>query len=210
VGFCDEKDKVPFPLDVYYIHAPVCWKGWHPRCKHGDETKLTLRESWAAMERVVSDGNARRIGLSNVRPDELEDVIDFVRARAGTDPHARMPDSVQSHADPLDTNAALRNACSKHGIEFVSYSTLGTQHSMRNGGENPVLTNGTIGRIAERHGRSAAEVVLSWATQKGMKVIPRSGTQEHIQELGRLLREDTKAGFLEYGEVMEIDRLAVG
>jgi diketogulonate reductase-like aldo/keto reductase len=216
LGFC--KDEVirredgsvvgvrPFPLDIYYIHAPTCWKGWHPRCDNHPPL-LDLRSSWMAMEAVVGlDYSARRIGLSNIHPNELLDIIDFVRARqeAGQEnPPPRLPDAVQAFADPIEPSEELRLICQEHGIEFVSYSTLGTQH--RNTPQNPVLTSPIVKNLAVQHNRSIAEVVLSWALQKGMSVIPRSSKRHHIRELARLLQDDSL--FLDNEGMAQIDSM---
>ncbi len=212
VGFCDDEESMPtFPLDVYYIHAPECWEGWHPRC-NGVKGTLPLREAWLGMEAVVGK-SANRIGLSNVWPSQLNDIIQFVKEREATyitgnghGPPPRMPDVLQAYADPLHPATELRNICREHGIEFVSYSTLGTQHAMRNGG-NPVLANNKINEIAEKHDRSAAEVVLSWAIQSGMSVIPRSSKEKHIMELSSLLSPGET--FLNSLELSTIDALAL-
>jgi diketogulonate reductase-like aldo/keto reductase len=138
-GYCNDviidnpKDgveiSIPYPLDVYYIHAPACWKGWHPRCDDPPPT-LSLREAWKGMEAVVGlDLSAKRIGLSNVWPHDLLDLITFVQERikkGETDPPPRMPDVLQAYADPLKPADELREICTQYGIEFVSYSTLGT------------------------------------------------------------------------------------
>jgi diketogulonate reductase-like aldo/keto reductase len=120
---------IPQPLDVYYIHAPACWKGWHPRCDDPPRT-LSLREAWQGMEAVVGlDFSAKRIGLSNVWPDDLLDIITFVEERIDkgeTYPPPRIPDVLQAYADPLKPADRLREICKRYGIEFVSYSTLGT------------------------------------------------------------------------------------
>lgn len=126
-GIIQEK-SIPYPLDVYYIHAPACWKGWHPRCENPPPI-LDLRSAWQAMEAVVGlDHSAQRIGLSNVQPEELLDIIHFVQARqqSGVDTAAppRKPDVVQAYADPVRPADELRRICQEHGIEFVSYSTL--------------------------------------------------------------------------------------
>ena len=197
LGFCEDQMSHdahgnvilgrPFPLDVYYIHAPACWDGWHPRCNNAPTT-LALRDAWMAMEAVVGiDHSARRIGLSNVQPDELRDIIQFVKERpANSYPPPRMPDVLQAFADPLAPSDELRRICHFHGIEFVSYSTLGTQHR---GDTNPVLTSPIVQMLARRHERSVAEVVLSWALQNDMSVIPRSTNEHHIAELAKLLTE---------------------
>jgi diketogulonate reductase-like aldo/keto reductase len=238
VGFCDASNhgdsaaaKSAYPLDIYYIHAPSCWRGWHPRCDNPPPI-LSLREAWLAMEAVVGeDMTASRIGLSNVRVDELLDVIEFVRERqqqqllaedggennnnesnviSSRSPPPRIPDAVQSYADPIEPADELRMVCAEHGIRFVSYSTLGTQHKYRRSRsgsgelENPVLTSPVVVRIANKHGRSVAEVVLSWAIQKNMAVIPRSTNRRHIQELARLF-DDPR--FLDADDVRGIDAM---
>lgn len=209
LGFCDNDTIPKYPLDVYYIHAPDCWEGWHPRC-NGVENTLPLREAWLAMEYVVGvDHNAKRVGLSNVRPSQLLDIIQFVKERQetydGQGPPPRMPDVLQAYADPIHPARELRKICQEHGIEFVSYSTLGTQHRMRNG-SNPVLGNSDIHEIATKHNRSAAEVVLSWALHHEMSVIPRSTKEEHISELSNLLNGES---FLDSLDIRTIDNLAL-
>ncbi len=160
------------------------------------------------MEAVAHDGTANRIGLSNVWPSQLLDIINFVRERQrdGQEfPPPLMPDVVQAYADPFQPATELRQICKEHGIEFVSYSTLGTQHQMRDG-TNPVLNNVEINEIAAKHSRSPAEVVLSWALQNEMSVIPRSRQQNHISELSNLLTEDP---FLDEFDLAVFDRLEI-
>lgn len=209
VGFCDDETISKFPMDVYYIHAPECWEGWHPRC-NGVKNTLPLREAWLGMEAVVgTDHNTKRIGLSNIWPNQLRDIIRFVKDREasydGVGPPPRMPDVLQAYADPLKPAVELREICKENGIEFVSYSTLGTQHRMRDG-TNPVLSNPIINEISEKHGRSAAEVVLSWAIHNEMSVIPRSTKEHHIFQLSSLLNRES---FLYNEDLLAIDALSL-
>jgi diketogulonate reductase-like aldo/keto reductase len=209
VGFCDDEILPKFPMDIYYIHAPECWEGWHPRC-NGVKDTLSLREAWLGMEAVVgTDHNTKRIGLSNIWPNQLRDIIRFVKDREasydGVGPPPRMPDVLQAYADPLKPSRELREICKENGIEFVSYSTLGTQHRTRDG-TNPVLSNPQINEIAEKHGRSAAEVVLSWAIHNEMSVIPRSTNEHHIMQLSRLLN---RKSFLHNEDLLAINALSL-
>lgn len=213
LGFCNEHDDNSgavisvFPLDTYFIHAPHCWKGWHAQCVNGDEAKLSLREAWLGMEQVVIDGSAKRIGLSNVREDELKDIIAFVKERQKKGiTSARMPDVLQQYSDPLRPATRIRELCKEFGIEFLSFSTLGTQHSMQHRGANPVLNNDVILRLADLYERSTAEIVLSWALQRNMSVIPRSSKKNHIQQLSNLIYE--QSGFLEEEHLVLIDSLS--
>lgn len=152
------------------------------------------------------DHTAKRIGLSNVHPPELLDIIRFVHDRLETGdtyPPPRLPDVLQAYADPIAPANELREICEEHGIEFVSYSTLGTQH--RDVDRNPVLTSPIVQRLAAKHARSIAEVVLSWAMQSGMSVIPRSSKKHHIEELARLLTNPT---FLDESDIEAMDSMS--
>lgn len=224
LGFCDDyeiqninvEEDARYPLDVYYIHAPRCWDGWHTRCQGVTDT-LALRDAWLGMEAVVFEKNAKRIGLSNIWPDDLKDIISFVQERQenikfnGEDydvnvPPPRLPDAIQIYSDPLHPADELRKICEDHGIEFVSYSTLGTQHRMRGNG-NPVLDNEHIRELAEKYERSTAEIVLSWAMHhKNMSVIPRSSKEKHIKELAKLLDHEP---FLCEDDLKVIDSLSI-
>ena len=175
----------------------------HPRCEDAPPT-LELRDAWMAMESVVGlDGSARRIGLSNIWPNDLLDIIKFVEERDDDSyPPPRKPDVIQAFADPLSPNLELRRVCEEHGIDFVSYSTLGTQHG---GTTNPVLGSATVQELSANYGRSVAEVVLSWALQRNMSVIPRSSKKQHIEELANLLNGEP---FLEEDDLSKIDQMS--
>jgi len=215
VGFLDT-DDFKYPLDIYYIHAPTCWSGWHPRCDEiSTDTLLSLREAWMAMEAIVGlDQSARRIGLSNVSPEELLDIIAFVNERiengeytsSSSLPTPRYPDVLQTFADPLFPSKELHQICQQYGIQFVSYSTLGTQHEGHNirNLNNPVLDDPRIHRLAKKYEKSTAEVVLSWAIQRNMSVIPRSTKLLHIQQLANLLTNPT---FVSKNDLQRIDGL---
>ena len=68
-----------------------------------------------------------------------------------------------------------------------------------------MLTAPVVLELSNKYSRSAAEVVLSWALQKGMSVIPRSSKANHISELARLLSEPS---FLSEGDILSIDALS--
>ena len=195
VGFCDAPNQLPYPLDTYYIHAPDCflWKGWHPLCDNPPQI-IPLHEAWLGMEAVVGlDKSARRIGLSNITPSQLKGIIQFVEERnhmGNTAPPPRLPDVVQSYADPLHPSRELRTICRHHGIEFVSHSTLGYRHvvTFQSKG-NPVLNHPIVREISRKIGKSEILIVLMWAMQSGMSVIPRSSNRSHISELALLLNE---------------------
>jgi diketogulonate reductase-like aldo/keto reductase len=69
---------------------------------------------------------------------------------------------------------------------------------------NPVLDDPRIHRLAKKYEKSTAEVVLSWAIQRNMSVIPRSTKLLHIQQLANLLTNPT---FVSKNDLQRIDGL---
>lgn len=120
--------------------------------------------AWPGMERARELGYARSIGVSNFDVGELAQVIEA----ADTPPVAN-----QVQFNPFVHRRALLDACERQGVALEAYSPLGT-------GEH--LDDQTVGRIAERVGRTPAQVLLRWCVQQGVPVIPKSTHRERIQE----------------------------
>ncbi|MBV9006456.1 MAG: aldo/keto reductase, partial [Solirubrobacterales bacterium] len=113
-------------------------------------------------------GLARSIGVSNFSVQELEQVI----AVAGTPP---VVDQVQF--SPFDYRRALLETCAERSVALVAYSSLGTGR---------YLSDRTVAQIADRVGRTPAQVLLRWCIQRDAIVIPKSTHRERIEENGRL------------------------
>lgn len=120
--------------------------------------------AWPGMERARELGLTRSIGVSNFSASEIEDVI-----AAGTIP----PAVNQVQFSPLEYRRALLNTCRRENIAVEAYSSLGAgQH----------LSNETVTRIAQRTGRTRAQVLLRWCLQHDLPVIPKSTHRERIAE----------------------------
>jgi diketogulonate reductase-like aldo/keto reductase len=124
--------------------------------------------AWPGMERARELGYTRSIGVSNFNVEEL----DAVRSVADSPP---VVDQVQF--SPYEYRRALLDACEEHAIALEAYSPLGTGRH---------LASDTAGRIAERLGRTTAQVLLRWCVQRGIPVIPKSTRQERIVENGQI------------------------
>jgi diketogulonate reductase-like aldo/keto reductase len=120
--------------------------------------------AWPGMERARELGLARSVGVSNFSGGELEDVI-----AAGTIP----PAVNQVQLSPLEYRRALLGACLRRNVAVVAYSPLGTGRH---------LSNKTVDRIAQRTGRTRAQVLLRWCLQHDLLVIPKSTHRERIAE----------------------------
>jgi 2,5-diketo-D-gluconate reductase A len=120
--------------------------------------------AWPKMERVRELGLARSIGVSNFSARELEDVI-----VAGTVP----PAVNQVQFSPLEYRRALLDVCRQRNVAVEAYSPLGTGRH---------LSDGTINRVAQRTGRTPAQVLLRWGLQRSLVVLPKSVHRERIAE----------------------------
>ena len=120
--------------------------------------------AWAGMERAARNGLAKAIGVSNYAADDLDAVM------AGAD---IAPAVNQVQFSPFQFRRALLEACRRHGIILEAYSPL--TH-----GRN--LAHPTVTGIAARLRRTPAQVMLRWAVQRGIPVIPKSVRRDRIAE----------------------------
>jgi 2,5-diketo-D-gluconate reductase A len=120
--------------------------------------------AWQGMERAHELGYTRSIGVSNFNVDELEQVT----ASASIAP---VLNQVQFSA--FEYRRALLEACEQHGLALEAYSPLGTGRH---------LSDETVRQIAERVGRTPAQVLLRWCLQHDLPVISKSTHRERIEE----------------------------
>ena len=121
-----------------------------------------------------SSESVKCIGVSNFRIDHLEELLSTAKIK---------PCLVQSNYEPLRKDVELLEFCKEHGIQFESYSTLGGQYGTATSKKgNPVLGHPVVVEIANERGKSAAQVVLRWALQSGMTVVPRTQNVDHLVE----------------------------
>ena len=124
--------------------------------------------AWPGMEEAQQRGHARSIGVSNFSVSELEQVM----AIASSAPVVN-----QVQFSPFEYRRGLLEACTELGVALEAYSPLGTGRH---------LSHPTVSEIAERVGRTPAQVLLRWCVQRGTIVIPKSTHRERIEENGQL------------------------
>ena len=144
-------------VDLFLIHWPL------PTLYDGDYVS-----TWKTLEEFKADGRARSIGVSNFQVDHLE------RLAAECDV---VPAVNQIELHPYLLNEAVRAHGEAHGIATEAWSPIA---------QGEVLDDPAIAEIAERAGRSPAQVVLRWHIQRGSIVFPKSSTPERIEENFRL------------------------
>ena len=122
-------------------------------------------ETWKAFEKIASDGKARSIGVSNFTIANLERLA----KETGTVPAVNQ---VELHPHLVQT--ALRNYHVEHGIATEAWSPIAQ------GGD--LLSDGVLKELAEKYGKTPAQVVLRWHVQLGNIVFPKSTKPERMRE----------------------------
>ena len=140
-------------VDLFLIHWPL------PTLYNGD-----FVSTWKTLEEFHNDGRARSIGVSNFQIEHLE------RLAADTD---TVPAVNQIEVHPYLTNEAVRAYGREHGIVTEAWSPIA---------QGGVLEDPTITEIADRVGRTPAQVVLRWHLQRGDIVFPKSVTPSRMKE----------------------------
>jgi diketogulonate reductase-like aldo/keto reductase len=120
--------------------------------------------AWPGMERAHKLGYARSIGVSNFGADDLTKVIASASIRPTVD---------QVLFSPFEYRKALLEACESRNVAVEAYSPLGTGRH---------LSDARVKAIAERVGRTPAQVLIRWALQHGLIVLPKSTHRERIEE----------------------------
>jgi len=142
--------------------------------------------AWPGMERARERGYARSIGVSNFSVADLEQLL-----VATTVP----PAVNQVQFSPYEYREALLDACERSGVVLEAYSPLG---------HGRYVATETVTQIAQRVGRTPAQVLLRWCVQRAIPVIPKSSHRDRIAENGKVF--DFELTDEEMGRLDELDR----
>lgn len=139
-------------VDLYLIHWPA----------PGEDQ---YGEAWRALIGLREQGLARSIGVSNFLPEHLERIIGDTGV---------VPAVNQIELHPRFQQRAARAYHDAHGIVTQSWSPLGQGGAM--------LRDPAIMTVADKHGRSVAQVVIAWHLAHGLAVIPKAGDPAHLAD----------------------------
>ncbi len=130
-------------------------------------------EAYRALEALLADDKVRAIGVSNFLPEYLESLL------AQTDV---VPAVNQIELHPYFTQTESRELHARHGILTQAWSPIGGITAYRDGAPRRTFDDPTLLEIAQRCGKSAAQVMLRWHLQQGRSAIPKSVRPERIAE----------------------------
>ena len=137
-------------VDLYLIHQPF-----------GD-----VHGSWRAMEDALKAGKVRAIGVSNVHPDRLMDIIGF---------NDVVPAVNQVEVNPFHQQEESVAFMRDNGVQAEAWAPFAE-------GRNNLFRNEVLVEIGRKHGRSVGQVVLRWVVQRGIVTLAKSVRQERMEE----------------------------
>ncbi|MCX5203017.1 aldo/keto reductase [Streptomyces sp. NBC_00237] len=139
-------------VDLYLIHWPVAQQG-------------TFVDSFKAFEKILAEGRAKAIGVSNFLPEHLKTLLAETSV---------VPAVNQIELHPQLQQGASRAFHAEHSIATEAWSPLGQGKGL--------LEVPTVVAVARKHGKTPAQAVLRWHLQLGNVVIPKSVTPSRIAE----------------------------
>ncbi|WP_425431626.1 aldo/keto reductase [Geodermatophilus siccatus] len=139
-------------LDLFLIHWPL------------PGIDVDYIETWKAMEEIYASGRCRAIGVSNFQAHHLRRLFSETQVRPAVN---------QIEVHPYLTQEELRAFDADHEIVTEAWSPIA---------QGKVLGDPAIVAIAERLGRTPAQVVLRWHVQRGDVVFPKSVSRQRMQE----------------------------
>lgn len=195
-------------FDLYLMHFPISLKYVDPADRYppgftydGKNVvpgKASIQETWQAMEKLVDEGLAKSIGISNFAAVLVMDLLRYARIK---------PATLQIEHHPYLTQEGLLELAKAEDIVITAYSSFGPQSynelELKKAKSTALLfDNQTIKKVAEKHGKTSAQILLRWATQRGVAVIPKSNNQDRLAQ-----NLDVTSFDLEKGELEEISAL---
>jgi len=178
-------------LDLYLIHFPIALKfvdfskKYPPEWSNPDTNgcvfvDVPTSETWSGMEELVQAGLVKNIGVSNFNNQHIMDLMKYANIKPAAlqvelHPYLQQPQLVEYCQRP-SVNIAVTAYSSFGG---VSYIPLGSPLAKET---TNLLEHPTVLDIAKKHNKTTAQVLLRWAVQNGVAVIPKSNSLERLKE----------------------------
>jgi methylglyoxal/glyoxal reductase len=160
-------------VDLYLIHWPVRTRAapnWNPlartfqRLGFGSKTEPLRLQTWKAMEQILNGRRCRAIGVSNYTVRHLKELLAVCNV---------VPAVNQVEFTPFCFQRELLDFCREHGIQLQAYSPLARGERL----QHPTLLS-----MARKQQRTVCQILLRWALQHRVTVIPKASQANHIRE----------------------------
>lgn len=189
-------------LDLYLIHWPVAFKSGPEKFPQIADGTIAVEdtdfvETWKALEELKKAGKVKNIGISNFSKREVERLLQSADIK---------PAVIQMEVHPHLAQVEYISWLQSQGLHVTAYSSFGDLNPFyrKDGSKEPsLIEEAPVKKIAEKHGKTPFQVLLSWGVSRGLSVIPKSANPKRVKENGELFT-------LSQEEIKEIDALDKG
>lgn len=143
-------------LDLYLIHWPF----------------INYKKMWEEISRLYEEGYIKAIGISSFLIPHMEELKKV---------SGMMPMVNQFEINPYNTQKELIRYCQHNNIQVEAYATFGTKQTNDVASTN-LLGEPVFAELAAKYDKQVTQIILRWAIQQGISVIPRSKSKVHLQE----------------------------
>lgn len=140
------------------------------------------------MEKAYKEGKIKAIGISNFHDEKLRNILENAQIK---------PQVIQTEAHPYFPQTALREELKDYDIRIMAWYPLGH-------GDKALINEPVFAKLAEKYGKTPAQIILRWHTQMGFIVIPGSKNPDHVRENFEIF--DFKLTEDEMKEIAAIDK----
>lgn len=172
---CLERLQLDY-LDLFLVHWPVAFRDGVKFPEKAEDlvplSERPLTETWKGMEEAHKAGLTRHIGVSNFSVKKLRDLLPQCEIR---------PENNQVELNAYMQQGKLVEYCFEENISVTAFSPLGKGNQAFKGGIN-LYEDPVIQKIAAEQHCTVGQVLLKWAMQRGIIVIPKSTNPARLRE----------------------------
>ena len=171
-------------LDLILIHSPEPWREFR---KAKSDYFIENLEVYRALERLYKEGKVKAIGVSNFRIKDLENIVKHAEIKPFVNQYL-------SHVGQVPWE--IVKYCKDHDILFEAYSPIAHGEASR---------LDLVNELAEKYGKSFAQICLKYLIQLGMVVLPKSSSEAHLKDNLDLDFEISEEDMLELNQVKPLE-----
>ena len=135
--------------------------------------KTPIHKIWATLEGCVKEGLVKDIGVSNCNTQMLIDLLSYAEVFP-------VVNQIEVHA--YNSQQGLVRFCQKMGVTVTAYSPIGAAAFPGSEKKVALLDNPVLKELADKYGKTPAQVALNWNLRRGVVVIPKTMSKERLTE----------------------------
>lgn len=179
-------------VDLVLLHAPGDPSSLGKlKCR---KPKACRQETWLALQRAHADSKIRHLGVSNFGPRQMGELLAL-----GGSPIT--VNQIEFHPWVPQTHLDTATWCHQHGIVVTAYGSMGSS-----GLAQQMMMEEALKQMGELHGKTAGQVLLRWAVQKNVTVIPGTSNPKHQAENLRIFDFELSAAQMEALDGVPMDQ----